>query len=131
MNLEDKNPSKLYFNFKIHKPHAFITTPPPRPIISRSGSITENIVIFVEKHINELLTHHTSYLQDIPHFLRIIEEEENEGAKLPLNSMIVTSDLTGAYQNIQQEDGIKCLNEALEDRVNKEVPSDFLTKLME
>ena len=45
--------------------------------------------------------------------------------------MIVTSDLTGAYQNIQQKDGIKCLNEALEDRVKKEIPSDFLTKLME
>ena len=77
----------------------------------------------------QLIIHHIYKIYLI--FFRIIEEEKNEGAKLPLNSMIVTSDLTGAYQNIQQEDGIKCLNEALEDRVNKEVPSDFLTKLME
>ena len=49
LNPDDKNPSKFYCNFKIHKPHAFMTTPPPRPIISGSGSITENIGIFVEK----------------------------------------------------------------------------------
>ena len=76
MNPKDKNPSKFYCNFKIHKPHEFMTTPPPRPIISGSGSITENIGIFVEKHINEISTHHTSYLQDTPHFLGIIEKNK-------------------------------------------------------
>ena len=45
--------------------------------------------------------------------------------------MVVSSDLTGAYQNIPLKDGINCLHEALEDRTNKEVPSDFITKLME
>ena len=45
--------------------------------------------------------------------------------------MIVTSDVTGAYQNIPQEDGINCLHEALEERTQKEVPSSFITKLME
>mgnify|MGYP006908646464 CR=1 FL=1 len=74
-----------------------------------------------KKHINELSTHHATYLQDTPHFLRIIEKI-NKGPKLPLNAMIVTSDLTGAYKNIPQEDGIECLNEALEDRVNKRSP---------
>ena len=83
-----------------------------------------------KKHINELSTHHATYLQDTPHFLRIIEKI-NRGPKLPLNAIIVTSDLTRAYQNIPQEDGIDCLNEALEDRINKEVPSNVLTKLMQ
>ena len=51
--------------------------------------------------------------------------------RLPLNAMIVTSDIIGAYQNIPQEDGIDCLFEVLEERKNKEVPSEFISKLME
>ena len=45
MDPDDKHPGKFYCNFKIHKPHTPGTTPPPRPIISGSGSITENIGI--------------------------------------------------------------------------------------
>ena len=108
MNPDDKNPGKLYCNFKIHKPHTPMTTPPPRPIISGSGSITENIATYVENQINTIATQHTSYLQDTPHFLRIIYKM-NQGPKIPENAMIVTSDLIGAYQNIQQQDGIACL----------------------
>ena len=52
MNPEDKNPSKFYCNFKIHKPHEYMTTPPPRPIITGSGTITENIAIFIEEEKN-------------------------------------------------------------------------------
>ena len=45
--------------------------------------------------------------------------------------MLVTSDIIDAYQNIPQEDGIDCLFEVLEERKNKEVPSEFISKLME
>ena len=47
MDPEDKNPSKFYCNFKVHKNHKHKETPPPRPIISGSGSITENIGLYV------------------------------------------------------------------------------------
>ena len=45
--------------------------------------------------------------------------------------MLVTSDIIGAYQNIPQEDGLNCLFEVLEERQNKNITSEFLTKLME
>ena len=112
------------------KKHIHKETPPPRPIISGSGSITENISLYVEHFIKDISTKHASFLQDTPHFLRIIEKVNN-GPKLPPNSMLVTSDITGAYQNIPQDDGIKCLNDALEERSNKTVPSYFIVKLME
>ena len=48
MDPEDKNASKFYCNFKIHKQHTPMHAPPPRPIISGSGSITENHGVFVE-----------------------------------------------------------------------------------
>ena len=130
MNPEDKNAAKFYCNFKIHKPHTPMTPPPPRPIISGSGSITENLGVFVEKHIREISYQHQSYLQDTPHFLRIINKI-NMGPKLPRNAMIATTDVTGAYQNIPQQDGLDCLHEALEERDDKTIPSAFLTKLME
>ena len=62
--------------------------------------------------------------------MRIVDKI-NQGPKLPKNAMIVTSDLIGAYQNIPQEDGLSSLNEALEERSCKDVPSSFITKLME
>ena len=66
MNPEDKNPSKFYCNFKVHKQTEHGEIPPVRPIISGSGAITENISIFVEHHIVDLSTKHQSYLQDTP-----------------------------------------------------------------
>ena len=130
MNPEEKNPAKFYCNFKVHKQNEHKEVPPVRPIISGSGSITENISLFVEHYIQDIATNHESYLQDTPHFLRIINKVNN-GPKLSENSMLVTSDVIGLYQNIPQDDGSTALMEALEDRTDKTIPSDFLVKLMD
>ena len=129
MDPDDKNALKFYCIFKVHKAHKHKETPPPRPIISGSGSITENICLFVEHHIKEISTQHRTYLQDTPHFLRIVQKI-NQGPKLPINAMIVTSDITGAYLNIPNDDGSQCLTEALEERKIKDIPSNFIVKLM-
>ena len=128
MNPEGKNASKFYCNFKVHKKHSNI--PPPRPIISGSGSITENISIYVDHHIKDIATKHATYLQDTPHLLRIIHKI-NQGPKLPENCMLVTTDIIGLYLNIPHEDGINCLGEALEERTDKTIPTSFILKLME
>ena len=130
MDPEDKRPAKFYCNFKIHKAHNPMEAPPPRPIISGSGSLTENIGIYVENFIKEISTKHKSYLQDTPHFLRKVDTM-NQGPKLPNNAMIVTSDIVGAYQNIPQKDGLLSLHEALEERPCKDVLSSFITNLMD
>ena len=96
MNFKDKTPSKLYCNFKVHKDHKEMEAPLVIPIISGSGSITENINLFVEHHIKDISTKHMSYRQDTPHFWEIIDEL-NQGKNLPNNAMIVTADITGAY----------------------------------
>ena len=43
MDPEDKKPSKFYCLFKVHKEQKHIETPPPRPILSGSGSIKEQM----------------------------------------------------------------------------------------
>ena len=126
MDPSEKNISKFYMNFKVHKPHTPMSTPPPRPIISGSGSMTENIGIYVDHNLKHMANKHESYLQDTPHFLRIIDEI-NTGQELPENALLVTMDVTGAYTNIPQEDGIQCLRETLDDSQK----SDFIIKLME
>ena len=128
MDPTDKNPSKFYCNMKIHKTHDQI--PPVRPIISGAGSITENIGVYVEHHINEISTTHPSYLQDTPQFLRIVHKI-NSGPKLPKNAMVVTADIIGAYTNIPQDDGGACLLEVLEERTEKKVWSTFFVSMME
>ena len=82
MNPKHKNPSKFYCYFKVHKETKHNNVPPVRPIISGSGAITENISLFAEHHIKETSTKHPSYLQDIPHFLTVLQKI-NDGPKLP------------------------------------------------
>ena len=130
MNPRDCDPARFYCNFKVHKLHEPGQTPPVRPIISGSGSTTEMIGQYVDHHIKDLATKHSSYLQDTPHFLRVLESIRH-GEPLPSDSILVTFDVTSAYQNIPQNDGIDCLYETLEERENKNIPSEQISKLME
>ena len=128
MNPEDKNPAKFYMNFKVHKPHNHI--PPPRPIISGSGSITENIGKYVEHHITSVSSKHKSFLEDTPDLLRMIQKL-NKGPKLPTNTLIVTWDVVSLFTNIKHTEGLRSLENKLEMRLTKKVPTDFIIKLME
>ena len=130
MNPHNKDPAKFYCNFKVHKETNHDNIPPVRPIISGSGSITENISLYVEHYIKESSVKHPSYLQDTPHFLRVLHKL-NSGPKLSEKSMLVTADITGAYANIPQEDGSQCLFEVLEERQDKSIPSEFIVDLMD
>ena len=46
MDPSEKSPGQFYELFKVHKHHEPGETPPERPIISGSGSITDNISLF-------------------------------------------------------------------------------------
>ena len=128
MNPEDKNAGRFYCNFKVHKNYTHI--PPVRPINSGSGSVTENISLFVNHHIKDLSNTHPSYIQDTPDFLREIENI-NAGPELPENATLVALDVDGLFTNIPHEDGISTMKEALDERVNPKVPSAFIVELMQ
>ena len=130
MDPSDMNPARFYANFKLHKPHLVNKAPPLRPIVSGSGSITENLGIYVDHQIKDIATNHESYIQDTPDFLRKLDKI-NHGQKLPSNAMLVTMDIIGAYTNIPQEDGTSFLKEAMDERNDQTVPSEFISKMME
>ena len=92
MLADDKDPAKFYCTFKVHKDHVPMTAPPPRPIVSGSGSTTENIAAFVDHHIKDVSRQHHSYLQDTPDFLRYVEKI-NSGPALKDDHIIVTWDM--------------------------------------
>ena len=68
------NLSRCHANFKLHKPHLEYTEPTLRPIVCGSGSITENLGIYVDHQIKEIATYHESYIQDTPDFLRKLDK---------------------------------------------------------
>ena len=124
---ESKTPSKFYCNFKVHKPHTHI--PPVRPIISGSGSILENPSKFVDFHLKHIATKHKSYIQDTPDFIRKVEEINNKG-ELPINAIIVTIDVKALYTNIPQKEGTLSAEEALNERENMQVPTEYIISLL-
>ena len=116
--------------FKVHKKHVVGKAPPGRPIISGSGSFTENISLYVEHHIKELANKHPSHLQDSPDFLREIEKL-NEMQIIEEGDILVSIDVSGLYTNIPQSEGLEAVSDALEERNDKRIPSDYIVKLLE
>ena len=129
MDPTKKEPARFYCNFKVHKPHKEGTPPPPRPIVSGNNSLTENISLFVDRHIKKLSTQHPTYIQDTTDFLRCIEEVNKN--KLTKSSILASIDVSALFTNIPEKEGLESLNEALEERTDKTVPSELIRKLME
>ena len=130
MDPTNMGPAKFYELFKVHKSHTPGVAPPERPIISASGSITENIALFVENQIKDLANKHSTYLQDTPDFLRTIEDI-NENNYIPEGSMLVSIDVSALYTNIPQDEGIAAVREALLEKKNSDIPAEFIIRLLE
>ena len=130
MDPAEKQPAKFYCTFKVHKPHKAGETPPVRPIVSGSGSITENTSLFVQHHIREQATKHESYLKDTPDFLRKVEKL-NQEQEIPENAILATIDISAAFTNIPQDEGAQAISECLNERENKKVPTEFIVRLLE
>ena len=80
-------------------------------------------------HIKEIGTLHESYNKDTQDFLRLINQI-NRGLKLKSNVMLVTMDVIGLFTSLAHEEGIKCMKEQLDKRTMKQVPTEFIIKLL-
>ena len=101
----------------------------PRPIISCCGSVTENIGVFVEHKLKVLGYKHESFIKDTPDFIRKVEEINKE-IDLPSNTILVTMDISSLYTNISHDDGIECAREALDERDDKQIPTEYIVRLL-
>ena len=123
-------PGRFYCTFKVHKNHEHGKAPPPRAIVSCSGTLTENIALYVEHHLKEAGQLHEAFLEDTPHFLRDIEEL-NQGEALPDNAMLVVIDAIGLYDNIPPKEGVQCVKENLTETATSKVPPQFIARLLQ
>ena len=119
-----KAPGKFYCNFEELKPHNEGTPPPERPIVSGCGSVVENIGVFVEQHLKPLASCHDTYLKDTPNCLQQTGAQ-NDSQTLQPDTIIVTMDVSGLFTNIPHEDGTQSAREALNERVNCDVPTEI------
>ena len=130
LNPRDKLPSKFYSTYKVHKKHDPGETPPVRPIISASGSSMENIGKYVQHHINEFGSVHSTYLKDTPDFLRTINEV-NEKEELENDTILVTMDVAALFTNIPNEEGMEAVREVFEEKQETKFHKEFVLRLLE
>ena len=126
---EGKKPGKFYCNFKVHKEHEHGKAPPVRPICSGCGSVLENPSAFVQHHIKHVANKHETFILDTPDFLRQVELL-NEKEDLPENAFLATIDVKALYTNILYKEGSKCVEEALEERDDKTISTQFIIRLL-
>ena len=106
---------------KIHKPGN-----PGRPIVSSTGSPTENVSQFVDYHLQPLVTALLSHIQDTTHFLSKLLKHSS----LPQNTLLVTLDVTSLYTNISHEEGTRAYEDILNTRPSQDPPTKDLCHLI-
>ncbi|XP_071138406.1 uncharacterized protein [Mytilus edulis] len=99
---EKAKPDRLYLLPKIHK-----VNNPGRPIVSGNGLPTEKISEFVDFHLRSYVENLTSHIQDITDYLRKMESMN----PLPLETLLVTLDVTSLYTKIPHDDRIQSCRE--------------------
>ena len=127
-----KTPGRLYGLPKCHKEAKDGPLPPLRPIISNSGSVTEQISHFVDLHARAEVTKMESYVEDTPDMLRQFEAENAKGPQPP-GSFPVTIDIVNMYGNIPidgPQGGLAAFERAMNKREDKSVPTYFLVALL-
>ena len=66
-----------------------------------------------------------SYIKDSGDFLKKMKTL----GSLPENAILVTADMVGLYPSIPHEAGLQAVEEALENRNHKQIPTDKLLKM--
>ena len=109
-------PGRYYGLPKLHKSRkswpARQNIPPLRPIVSASGTITENISHWIDQQSKQEVRKLDSYVEDTRYLLEIIQEENRRGPQPP-GTVPVTLDVKGMYNNVPMEQGLKAFQEAM------------------
>ena len=103
--------------------------PPLREVISGSGSNTEHISAYVDHFAKAEVQKLKSYIEDTPDVLRKIDAKNKEGP-LPPGTIPVVMDVTSLYPSVPHKEGLECLERALNKRLDKSVPTNFLVSLI-
>ena len=124
MSIKVSNLGKLYLLPKIHKR---LHNVPGRPVISNCGTPTEKASEFLDYHLKPIMQRGKSYIKDSGDFINKIKSLQN----FPEGAILVTVDVIGLYPSIPHKSGLKALRKALDNRENKQIPTENLLKMAE
>lgn len=120
--------ARLYGNPKVHKPtRADIGIPPLREIVSCAGSNSEGLGKLVDSHTRPVDEACSSFLQDTPHLLRLIEDLNREGPQ-PAGTFIFSLDVVALYPSVPTSKGPGVLKNRLLKAGKSEKLVDWLTR---
>ena len=100
--VKDPKSARFYLLPKIHKR---LENVPGRPVISNCGFYIENILAFLEFHLQPLAREVKSYIKDTNDFLKKLCSLTN----LPNNIILRSVDDVGLYPNILHDEGLSAL----------------------
>lgn len=109
---EIPRPRFFYLLPKIHKSTdkwSSPTMPPGRPIVSDCGSESKNVSKFIEYYLKRKSNQHPAFLKDTDDFLSKIRSIETSP-----NDLLITLDVDNMYTNINVDQGIQAVREALD-----------------
>lgn len=131
MKPNNKQAGRFYLLPKIHKVSAeelFTADIPGRPIVSNNNTPTEALSIFLNHCLSDIPSQLASYVQDTPHFLRILETL-NKNDPLSDQTILVTLDVSALYTNIPINEGIDAVSKALIKNPHQHAAEVYLTLL--
>ena len=103
---------------------------PVRPIVICNRTVMENPRKLVTFHLKEVSTVHPTYIKNTPDFIRKVENVNNN-MNIGKGAVLVTLDVKALYTNILKEEGLQRAREALEERLNKAFPTEYLIQILE
>ena len=117
----------MKINRKVHKKINKEGRYPTRVYISGIGTPTEGIAGLVEEELREGVEAQESYVQDTADFLRRVEEMGG----LDEDDFMFTMDIVALYPSVPQGKARQAMQESLERRNEKKIPTEDLLELSE
>ena len=118
------NLGKLYL---LPKNHKRLSEVPCRPVISNCGTPTEKVFEFLDSEHKLVMHEGWSYVKDSGDFIKKLKNIDH----IPQDAIMVTADFVGLYPSIHNDAGPEALRKALDNRENKKISTDDLTKMAE
>ncbi|XP_029469168.1 uncharacterized protein LOC115097463 [Rhinatrema bivittatum] len=122
--LINRNPQIPVF-YILPKIHKSLVSPPGHPIVAGINSVLEPLSIYVDHFLRPFVPLARSYVMDSSHLILILQSLP----KMSETILLVSMDIESLYSSIPQRATINLIQEVLETRINKKVPTHFLVEL--
>ena len=93
-------------------------------MISNCGTLTEKVSEFLDSELKLVLQEGWSCIKDSGDFIKKLKNIDH----IPQDGIMVTADVVGLYPSIPHDAGLR---KALDNRENKKISTDDLTKMVE